>query len=476
MLLDAFEGSGGFADGDYLWKYPNEKDDEFKDRKGMARYHNYAKSLVNIYVRHVFREGVKRESSNAELSAWWQNVDGARTPMSEFMKRAARLMLVPGHAGVLVDKTPDAAAGPSRADDQGQVIASVFNATAILDWRERDGELVAVKLCEASDAPPITEAMSTGDEAKRYLLWDRDGFARFDADGVPISASEWLSPLGVVPFAVGRPEPSAEHPFLGLSLLGDPNVYRALYNRCSEQDEVARDQAFSVLVVSVPSGKDITDDAVTKAKAQLGNDIGTTRAIVVQGEVDYKTADMAVIGALGEMIDFLIAEMYRAAHIKFEKGSLDAESADAIRLQHTELNEMLANLGAELQRVEREIARFWCYWMFPSERAEEEFERAQVVIQYPREFFIADLLEELQKWGNAIKLDLGLTFEHYAKKRVVDQLAPDLPETMKTTIQKEIDGMDANRDRAMQDAQARLSASVGRLTGPVPPKVEDKAA
>jgi hypothetical protein len=33
----------------------------------MARYHNYAKSLVNIYVRHVFREGVKRDTKNEEL-------------------------------------------------------------------------------------------------------------------------------------------------------------------------------------------------------------------------------------------------------------------------------------------------------------------------------------------------------------------------------------------------------------------------
>lgn len=481
-LIDAFEGSGGFADGEYLWRYPNEKPDEFTARKKMARYHNFARGLVNIYVRHVFREGVKRESANPDLQAWFQNVDGARTPMSEFMKRVARLMLVAGHSGILVDKTTDVPVGPSLADDAADIIASVFPATAILDWRERDGELVAVKLTECAPAPAITEPMPTGDEATQYLLFDKAGWARFDAEAGVVRASNWATPMGMLPFIVGRPEPSAEYPFLGLSLLGDPNVYGALYNRCSEQDEVARAQAFSVLVVSVPAGDNVSADAVANAKTQLGTDIGTTRAIVVQGEVDYKTADMGVLEAIGQLIDFLIREMYRAAHIRFASGSLDAESADAIRLQSSELNEMLANLAAECQRIEREMARAWCFWKYPAAQAEQAFEDATVTIVYPREFFIADLLEELQKWGNAIKLDLGKAFEEYAKKRVVDQLAPDLDEATKQQIYDEIAAMEQNRDKAIAEQQARFGVGVARIAGvkpPEPPKpgeVDPKAA
>lgn len=460
-LLDAFEGAGGFADGGYLWKYPNEKESEFEERQGMARYHNYAKSLVNIYIRHVFREGVKRESANAELTAWWENVDGARTPMSAFMKRAGRLFLVAGHGGVLVDKAPTVPTGPALADDTGAIFASVFPATAILDWREADGELVAVKLLETKDQPSITDELPTGDDTLQYLLWDKTAWARFDAAANVLEASPEDLGLALVPLVIGRPEPSAEHPFLGLSLLGDPNVYCALYNRCSEQDEVARDQAFSVLVVSVPAGKDVAPDAVAQAKQQLGTDIGTTRAIVVQGEVDYKTADMGVLEALGKMVEFLIGELYRAAHVRFENGSLDAESADAIRLQHTELNEMLANLAAELQRVELEAARFWCHWRFPD--GDQAFEDAKVSISYPREFFIADLLEELQKWANAIKLDLGVEFEHYAKRRVVDQLAPELPADVKKKIQDEINTQTSTREQAMADAKERLAGSVAKF-------------
>jgi hypothetical protein len=38
-----------------------------------------------------------------------------------------------------------------------------------------------VKLLECAPAPDITEPIPTGDDDTQYLLWDRDGWARFDA-------------------------------------------------------------------------------------------------------------------------------------------------------------------------------------------------------------------------------------------------------------------------------------------------------
>ena len=476
ILLDAFEGGGGFTSGDYLWQYANEKGDEFTVRQAMARYHNFAKSLINIYVRHVFREGVQRNVEGVpELEAWWKNVDGASTPVDDLMKRGARLALAAGHSGCLVDKTTDAPSGPSIADDKGQIIASLFAAPAILDWRLKSGALVGVKLREGAAPSAITDPVLTGDAATQYLLWDTNGWARFTGAGKVLAASVPVTgALGLVPLSVIRPEPSAEYPFLGMSLLGDPNVYRALYNRCSEQDEVARDQAFSILVVSVSATGEDGAAAVTRAKKQLGTDIGTTRALVVQGDVKYETADMGCLEAIGKIVDFLIREIYRAAHVRWEMDSADAQSADAIRLQHTELNEMLANLGAELQRVELEMVRHWFRWRFPAEQADQAFDAANVSIVYPREFFIADLLSELEKWANAIKLDLGLTFEHHAKKHVVDQLAPDLPQETKDIIHAEIEAQASSREQAMADAKARLAGSVDRLLAGGKPMPDDK--
>lgn len=464
LLLDAYEGAGGFLTGEYLWQYSNEKGDSFRQRQEMARYHNYVRALVNIYVRHVFRAGVTREAKALpELEAFWKNVDGAGTPIDGFMKRGAKLALAVGHAGALVDKEPVPATGPSRADDKGKVVASWFEASRIVDWHQRAGELVAVKLREAAPRTSILEEIPDADNCQ-YLLWQTDAWARFDADGELVNASGGeFHTIGAVPLAMVRPDPSAEHPFLGHALAGNGNVFRALFNRCSEEDQVLRDQAFSLLVVSVDPDK----GDVQKAKEQIGTDVGTTSAIVVAGDVDYKTPSMEVPKTLREAIEFLIKEIYRMAHVRFERDSLDAESGDAMRLQFTELNEMLANLAQELESAERQIAKFHYLWTHPGDRValEQAFEEANVTIAYGREFFVEDLLVELEKWAKAIAMDMGLEFEHYAKKRVLGQLAPDLPSELKDKIHKEIDGQIAHREQALMDAQARFAAGAERLAG-----------
>jgi hypothetical protein len=481
-LLDAYEGIGGFLDGEYLVKYPNELPDEYTDRQAMARYHNYYRALVNIYVRHVFRKGVVRTADGLEeLQAWWTNVDGAGTDIDRFMMRGAKLALAAGISGALVDKEPIPAVGPSKADDVAQVIASWFTATSILDWIVRAGELRAVKLQECAPRASILDA---DDDTEQMLVWvageagEPGAWVRLDADGDVLQSSgdNGAATLDFVPLAIVRPDPSAEQPFLGYALGGDGKVFVSLLNRCSEEDQVLRDQAFSILACNV--GK---DGDVAQAKQQLGTDIGTTRALVTAGDISYVTADMAAPEQIRKNIEFLIREIYRMAHVRFEEDSKDAQSGESIRLQFTELNEQLANLAGVLEDAELQMARAWYAWTHPGDRATVEagFAAANVSIQYPREFFLADLLQELQKWANAIKMDLGPTFEHYIKNRVVDELAPGLAGDLRETIKNEIEGQEQNRDRAMAEAQARFGASMAKIAGTppaAPPPGEPKPA
>lgn len=469
LLLDAYEGSGGFLTGGYLWKYPNEESDEFKERQQQARYHNYYRELVNIYARHVFRENVSREAKGVpELETWWQNVDGAGTSIGDFMKRGAKLALSTGIAGALVDKDPTPATGPSRAEDRGKVIASWFSAPVIEDWDMHAGELVAVKLLEAKARASILDPVPIGTAGKQYLFWTTEAWARFDANGEVVNASDasQQNTLGLVPLAIVRPDPSAEHPFIGQALGGNANLFRAHYNRCSEEDEVLRDQAFSLLTVSVPE-----DGNVEEAKTQIGTGIGTTRAVVVKGQVDYKTPDMQAPEQIRKNIEGLVKEIHRVAHVKFERDSLDAESADAIRLQHTELNEMLANLGAELQATERQIAKCWYAWTHPGDRAtiEAEFAKLEITISYPKEFFVADLLQELEKWAKAIAMDMGLTFEKEAKKHIARQLLKDWPQKTLDAIVQEIDTQTTTkREQNLADAQAKFELGTQNRFGQKP--------
>lgn len=477
LLLDAYEGSGGFMDGDYLHRYPNEVEGDFNNRKAQVRYHNYYRALVNIYVRHVFRATINREAKQLpELEAWWTNVDGAGTSINQFMMRGAKLALAAGLAGALVDKEPTPPTGPSMADETAKVIASWFAAPTIVDWDLRAGELIAVKLLEAKPRASILDPVEEGDESAQTLIWTEDAWVRMDSDAEVIAQSgDAGANVDMVPLAIVRPDPSSEHPFLGHGLGGDGKVFQALLNRCSEEDEVLRSQAFSVLTVDV--GK---DGDVNAAKTQIGNDIGTTRALVLQGAADYITPDMGAPEQIRTNIEFLIREIYRMAHVKYARDSADSESADSIRLQHTELNEMLASLATVLQDTEKQMALFWYAWTHPGDKAtvEADFAALEVTIQYSHEFFIADLMEELDKWAQAVKFDLGLEFEHYAKKRVLEQIAPGLDEPTKEKIHAEIEGMEQNREKAMAEMQAKFGAGVERIAaaGQKPPVPDAEAA
>jgi len=447
ILFDALEGTGGFLSGEYLWKYPREEDKDFIARQEQARYHNYAKTLVNIYVRYAFHGGVTRTTADRDLDVWWNDVDGAGTKINDFMKRVTRIALAISHAGILIDKEAGAPTGPTRAEDTARVLALVQTPLSILDWRTaRNGmTLTYAKFREAVAADPVgpSDLEAEDDEAFSYLLWDDTEWARYDALGTEVDRD--THDLGRVPLVMLRPEPSSQYPFLGQPLFGNANVLRAIYNRCSEEDEVLRNSSFSMLGVSVSDTAG--PEGVARAKTDLGQDIGTTRAIVVQGAIDYKTPDQTVPGAIRDNIAFLIQEVYRMAHVFYQRDTRDTETAEAIKLKHNELQEMLLGVVEENERAEREMAYLFFLWREPNDAAAKtRFEAAQVQVQYPREFFVSDMAADLDKWAKGIALDLGKTMTTVLKKQAARSLAPALDAATRKTIDSEIDAQPAQQD------------------------------
>ncbi len=464
VQLDGYDASGGFLNGGYLWRFPRERDSKFRQRQAQARYHNYLETLVDIYVRTVFGQNVSRTSKDERLTAFWADVDGKGTAIGDFLQGAVALALASGHVGILTDREPALPTGPSRADEQGQPFLALYPPTSILDWRVVRDDLQAVKLAEAVEPDSLAAGVPDGDDARRYLVWDRTSWARFGHDANVLNGDPETR-LGLVPLSLLRPKRSRLYPFLGKPLV-NANVIRALYNRASEEDDVLRNQAFSLYVVEVAPTAD--PETVEKVKGQLGEDIGTTSAHVIQGTANFKTPDMNVPGAIRANQAYLVQEVYRMAHLRFERNSLEAETAEAIRLQHQELNQMLVGLAGELTRVEREIARHLFAWLEPTpEAAQTAFDKAEVSVTYPREFFLHDLETELRTWAESIRLSLGDTFTKRVKQRAIDRLDPDADQKTRETMHAEVEALKAEPVAAVSggftsealraNAQARLA-------------------
>lgn len=437
VLLDAFEGRGGFLDGGYLWPYAREEQAGYEERRKWARYHNYLEALIDLYVRFVFTNGVKRTSKSEEYDAWTEDVDGAGTGLTPFLKQFASMALACGHAGVLVDKTGQEATGPTKADEQATVIASVFAAPSIKDWRYTENRVSAIKLCEAAPATDLLTQAPDGPDGMQYLLWDKTGWARFTSKGELVNGD--MPGLEMVPLVTLRPKASQTSRMLGRALVGNANVIKALFNRASEEDEVLRAQAFSVLTVSIDK-----DANLEEARASLGNVIGTAKALIAKGEIKYETPDQSVPTTIRDNIAYLVQEMYRAAHVKFNRDSLAAQSGESIRLQYTELNEMLQGLAKSLAQAEREIARCWFGWTEATpEAAQAAFEAAQPVAEYPDEFFLDDLKGDIEAWIESLSMGLGQTMTQRIKKRAVRRIEPDMPKDELDKVDSEIEAMPA---------------------------------
>lgn len=440
IFLDAYDGEGGFLNGGYLDRYPREETPKYQERQAKARYHNYVETIVDLYVRKIFSQKVQRDTTDDGLTAFWDNVTGGGVSIDAFMASACTKALSAGHAGILCDKTREAPTGPSKADEKARPFLTQYLPTQIQDWRTLDDQqtLTSVKLREAKPSDDFLSDHPTGDDAIRMLLWTREAWARVDKDKDAAIESQGHG-LGLVPFVFLSPKPASRYAQIGKSLLGNANIVRALFNRCSEEDEVLRDQAFSLFTVDVGP-----DGDVQKTKDELGGDVGTTRAIVIHGKADFITPDTSVPEAIRQNIAYLVQEIYRMAHMTFTRDSREAESAEAISLKHDELNATLAAIAAACQAAELAIARFYFAWTSATpELARTAFEAAQVNITYASEYFLDDLETELRAWVLAMKQRLGKTMETRIKMRMVKRLEPDLDDTTTKTVQGEIEAIAA---------------------------------
>jgi hypothetical protein len=462
VCLDAYDGDGGFLDGSYLWKYPREIDAEFTNRQTQARYHNYAATLIDYYVRKVFGDDVQRETTSEDLKAWWANVDGAGTDMSTYLRSALGKALAAGYVGILADKTREAPTGPAKADERSAVFLTRYLPTAVLDWRmDRDEALIAVKLLE--DLP--SEDLLAEDESEpQVLLWDRDERVRVP-DGETPTIERQSPGLNLVPMVTLRPFRHARWPFIGRPLLGDGGILRALYNRASEQDEVIRNQAFSVFVVSLPTTGEVD---VQKAKDALGNEIGTTRALFAYGTGDYKTPSMDVPEMLEQHQAFLVRELYRMAGVPYERSTGQVQSAESVRLQYEGISSILSTVADECVRVEKELARLFFAWTSATpEIAAKAYEAAQVQVSYAKNYFSADQEAEIKTLADAMRAVPSKTFEQQVQKRIVAMVGGDLDAETLETIHAEIEAGEATRpemDPALlrSGAEAKLAQALGR--------------
>jgi hypothetical protein len=455
ILLHAYHGTGGFADGGYLvgharefidWNQPTPSRPTAKLtlRRKLARWENICKALLDAKRQALFRKPPTRTIGNPAyqrlVEDFWSNVDGKETHLDDWLPHAWTPAALLGHAAVVFDWTEgETAAGAVP-------YLALYDATGVVDWAVDDrGRLLEVRLLEDPPRRSVKDPLPT-----RLLSRIVNATQSEIADGTLIRRIPHR--LGRIPVALLAAQRLPQSPVIGASVVGDPRTFVDYYNLISENRELLRFVMFPIL--NIPIGT----VPVETVQGWLGDATGVQHAMFTPEPAQLIEPDGKSVEAFMAERQALLRTMFRLANVQWESDSRDAESAEALRLKASAMNDSLSGYADELQKFEYELLELLFRFRYGAEQWEREYDAAQIAIVYPDRFDLQSFEDLLAQAQAAMTLELGPTFTAEQKKRLVRELLPDLDATLVEQITHELDAPPAS-DLPPVALRRRLSAA-----------------
>jgi len=484
-LLDVYEGAGGFLDDakPYLTAHPREWLDhstpvygpnqellrfepnpnprnaspKLIERRKLARYENIAATLIDQLSAALFR--VKPDRVFAEqqrtgplspIEQFWNDADGNGTKWDDLLIEAWGPCAAFGNMWGYVDVLPD---DPKRA------IVKWYTPIDVVDWLVNEqGGLKAVKFLEAVPREKFSKLSNTQSIDIRVREVTEDGWKLLNRAGRVIS--EGTHDFGRVPAFVLYAKRRALTPFIGRSILGDPQLFIDLYNLISETRELLRKQTFSIL--NVPVGD--TPGGVQREQELIGQQSGTGNILFTTNSAQMLSPDNSNVTSYHEHIDRLTRLIYRLSVLPWEADTRGAETAESRRIKREDLNQQLANYADELQRVDEFVTQC-VYRAWYGDAADRWQESDALTIRWPQQFEITPLEQLTKQFTEALSLDLGPTAAAEIRKRAARAVLPDLNEETLATVDADIqqsptESAATRRQNAMAALTARMSPAM----------------
>lgn len=489
FMLDAYTGGGGFAGrigcpdaelgsagaaypacpDSYLDKYSREDDDKFLRRVRVAHYLNYVEPLTDLKVGLALSKPFAVEGLPDEIVAWKSNVDGRGTSWGDARARLAKRAAIVGWAPTIVDTppTPDGVKTQAQAREQNirPVLVPLYPAL-LTEWLYSGGTLEWVKIrndfCERETF--------LSDEVKFSLVdvWDSAQVARYRLVDGKVAGSETIARSGGrgIPLTVLRHKEAEDDPMIGLPMNGQVAIEsRRLFNLCSALDEALDGSCFPLLVLVDSMGPD-TDSAEGGGEIVIGANNAITLPKDATKQHYYLTPPAEVFRAFEERIAATVREMFRMARVEFVRpaGSQN-ESGIARKHAFMQTNSAVGDFAKRIAAWEQatyvEVGR-------ALGMSEDVLNKIRVVA--PEDFDVEDIEASIKRLESAFKLKLGPLFEAIMKKRIVQEMAPNLEDKDRAAVEQEID------DMADDDASFGAFGKSGAVDEPLlDPNVEPNA-
>ncbi|MBN2135271.1 MAG: hypothetical protein JW737_06035 [Acidobacteria bacterium] len=424
-LIDAYEGSGGFENGLYLFRHEKESDSKYTNRRIMAKYFNFAEVIIDTIRDSCLREKPSRGLENHELKEIFSDTDFHGRDIDHFMAEQLTLALIFGFVDTLVDITRDENINLSRLDEKENgtrpYLLSI-NPLNVVNWEHDSFGLAKILIKETILDNAFVEEHGENNTHEKgtinYRYFDREEWKILSPEGEVMESAP--HGLGIVPVTRLYCKKQLLHPFIGQSFLPDPNIFIDYYNLDSEKREIFRQQTFSLLLISL--GENSSRDDIQNIILS-----GTNNALALPygAKAEFISPDPDQARLLIEEQKQIVQNIFRLKHLKYDTYSQDSKSGEAYKWDYKDLHEILSGLAANLQQHENQIVNIISRWADDPEIAKG------FTCQYPSDFNIYSLSDTLETAGSLASLHLNREIDKIYARKVL------LPKLFKLTDEEE---------------------------------------
>ncbi len=401
-----------------LFRHPKEREDDYNERVRMSFYYNFCAPIIDIYTNHLFKEAVLVDFGpiKGTVDKISDDIDNQNSSIDEFRREVAEMSQIYGHCFVLIDS-------PAIPDEevrsrQDQIIkrafpyASIYAPSCVINWSlDKFGVPYWILMKEYSDVnidplkyDPKVQVDWT------YKLWTRNDWFQYDREFREIAKG--VHGRGDVPIVcVYNKRSKTATSFLGVSDLSDISfIARDIYNSCSELKQILRDQTFAFLAIQ----------GVSSEYNELT--VGTSKAILYpenRNAPQYVSPPQANAEVYFTHIDRQVRKIYQLA--KLEGGSAQQEQTAQMQSgvsKAWDFNETNSSLTKKATSMEDGETKIWS--MF----AKWEGKEFDGKVQYPRDFSVQSLMDDLTEAEKSSRLALGETFDLEVRKAIQKKKFP----------------------------------------------------
>lgn len=430
-----------------LFMHPKERDVDYNDRLKMSYYYNFCAPIIDIYTDHLFKQPINVDYKNiqGDVEMRRENIDNKQGSIDEFRKEAADLAQVYGHIYVIIDSPKYNGNVKTRQDIIDNNLFPYFtfhHPQNIINWAlDEFGFPYWILVREISDinSNPFNYDKNATENYK-YRLWTRTEWVLYDSEYNELERN--IHGLGMVPIVCIFDKQSKKvRSFLGISAIADiAFIARDIYNSCSELKQILRDQTFAFLAVQGTSSE---YDELS---------VGTSKGLLYPPD---RNAPLYISPPTGNAevyfrhIDRQVSKIFQLA--KLEGGSVQAPEQSAVMQSgvskawdFNQTNSALSKKAGNLEDGEMKLWQVFAKWL------KKEFDGS---VEYPHEFSIQSLREDLDECEKEMRLNMGAEFNKEVKKAIIKKKFPRMNDT---DINRLVKGMEAQEDNMSKGESGRL--------------------